>query len=88
METKEVYDGFCSLGVSCQALENSQLRSHLKVPPGGSGVLVNRIHPLSPSKEILRKDDVLLAFDGEPIAHDGTGKLNPSFPCPLLVLDP
>ena len=31
------------------------------------------IHPLAPCINLLQKDDVLMAFDGEPIANDGTG---------------
>ena len=33
-----------------------------------SGVLVNRVQPTSPTAEVLKKGDVLLAFDGVPIA--------------------
>ncbi|KAK4770723.1 hypothetical protein SAY87_031255 [Trapa incisa] len=66
------YTGFCSLGVSCQPTENSQIRSHFQMAPEMTGVLVNRINPLSDAYSILRKDDIILAFDGVPIANDGT----------------
>lgn len=66
------YIGFCALGLSCQPTENMQLREHLKMPPGLTGVLVSKINPLSDSHRVLKKDDVIIAFDGVPIANDGT----------------
>jgi S1-C subfamily serine protease len=35
---------------------------------GASGVLVNRVQPTSPTAKALAKGDVLLEFDGVPIA--------------------
>lgn len=67
------YIGFCSLGITCQSTENVQLREHLKMPAGLTGVLVNKIHPLTDTSRCLKRDDVILAFDGTPIANDGTG---------------
>lgn len=69
--------GFCSLGVSCQPTENSQIRNHFKMLPEMTGVLVNRINPLSHAYSVLKKDDIILAFDGVPIANDGTSMFNP-----------
>ncbi|CAI5986124.1 unnamed protein product [Closterium sp. NIES-64] len=66
------FPGFASLGVSCQPLENWQLRAHLKMPRGATGVVVNAVQPLSDSSRWLRNDDVLTAFDGVPIANDGS----------------
>lgn len=43
--------------------------------PEMTGVLVNKINPLSDAYDIMKKDDIILAFDGEPIANDGTGIL-------------
>lgn len=42
--------------------------------PEMTGVLVNKINPLSDSHNVLKKDDIILAFDGVPIANDGSGK--------------
>lgn len=67
------YVGFCSLGLSCQAMENKQLREHFGMDPGMTGVLVSKINPISEAHKILKKDDVILAFDGVPIANDGSG---------------
>lgn len=72
IEERGKYVGFCSLGLSCQAMENAQLREHFGMQPGMTGVLVSKINPLSEANKILKKDDVILAFDGVPIANDGT----------------
>ncbi|CAI5983862.1 unnamed protein product [Closterium sp. NIES-65] len=77
------FPGFASLGVSCQPLENWQLRAHLKMPRGATGVVVNAVQPLSDSSRWLRNDDVLTAFDGVPIANDGSKTyLSPPLPIP------
>jgi len=78
VEESGKYSGFCTLGVSCQATENIQLRECFGMQPDMTGVLVSRINPLSDAYKILKKDDILLEFDGVPIANDGTGE--PKFP--------
>ncbi|XP_057470889.1 protease Do-like 10, mitochondrial isoform X3 [Actinidia eriantha] len=64
--------GFCSLGLSFQHTENGQLREHFRMRYDMTGVLVNEINPLSDAHKVLKKDDILLTFDGVPIANDGT----------------
>ncbi|ERN20201.1 protease Do-like 10, mitochondrial [Amborella trichopoda] len=66
------YVGFCSLGLSYQAAENAQLREHFHMRPEMTGVLVSKINPISDAHRVLKKDDIMLAFDGVPIANDGT----------------
>ncbi|KAH0471045.1 hypothetical protein IEQ34_000768 [Dendrobium chrysotoxum] len=66
------YVGFCSLGLSCQPTENAQLREHFRMHSEMTGVLVSKINPLSSAFNVLEKDDIILAFDGVPIANDGT----------------
>ncbi|KAL2227843.1 protease Do-like 10, mitochondrial [Sesamum indicum] len=66
------YVGFCSMGLSCQPTENAQLREHFHMPPGLTGVLVSRINPTSDAYRVLKKDDIILSFDGVPIANDGS----------------
>lgn len=73
------YVGFCSLGLSCQPTENVQLRNHFRMRPEMTGVLVSKINPLSDAHKVLKKDDIVLVFDGVPVANDGTG-------CHLLSL--
>uniref|UniRef100_A0A803RBS4 Uncharacterized protein n=1 Tax=Cannabis sativa TaxID=3483 RepID=A0A803RBS4_CANSA len=73
VEESGKYVGFCSLGLSCQPTENVQLRNYFQMRKDMTGVLVSKINPLSDAHKILKKDDIILAFDGVPIANDGTG---------------
>uniref|UniRef100_A0A2P2K3P0 Protease Do-like 10 n=1 Tax=Rhizophora mucronata TaxID=61149 RepID=A0A2P2K3P0_RHIMU len=73
LEESGKYVGFCSLGLSCQPTENVQLREHFGMLPEMTGVLVSRINLLSDANRTLKKDDIILAFDGVAIANDGTG---------------
>lgn len=73
VEERGKYVGFCSLGLSCQAMENQQLRENFGMNTGMTGVLVSKINPISEAHKILKRDDVILAFDGVAIANDGTG---------------
>ncbi|XP_010440803.1 PREDICTED: protease Do-like 10, mitochondrial [Camelina sativa] len=66
------YIGFCSMGVSCQPMENAQLRIGFQMSPEMTGVLISKINPLSDAHRILKKDDVILSFDSVSIANDGT----------------
>nr|XP_043632535.1 protease Do-like 10, mitochondrial [Erigeron canadensis] len=72
VEASGNYSGFCSLGLSCQPTENSQLREYFGMRPDLTGVLVSKINPLSNAYNVLKKDDIVLSFDGVPIANDGT----------------
>ncbi|KAF8402431.1 hypothetical protein HHK36_013387 [Tetracentron sinense] len=72
VEERGKYVGFCSLGLTCQRTENVQLREHFHMRPDMTGVLVSKINPLSKAHGILKEDDIVLAFDGVPIANDGT----------------
>ncbi|KAF9677020.1 hypothetical protein SADUNF_Sadunf08G0063800 [Salix dunnii] len=72
VEESGKYVGFCSMGLSCQPTENVQLRKHFGMSPEMTGVLVSKINPLSDAHRVLKKDDIILAFDGVPIANDGT----------------
>lgn len=47
--------------------------------PEMTGVLVSKINPLSDAHRVLKKDDIILAFDGVPISNDGTGNISFSF---------
>ncbi|GAA0170229.1 hypothetical protein LIER_24535 [Lithospermum erythrorhizon] len=66
------FAGFCSMGLSCQPTENSQLRKHFLMHPDMTGVLITKINPLSDASKVLKNDDILLSFDGVRIANDGT----------------
>ncbi|XP_048444466.1 protease Do-like 10, mitochondrial [Pyrus x bretschneideri] len=72
VEESGKYVGFCSLGLSCQPIENVQLRNHFRMRPEMTGVLVSKINPLSDAYKVLKKDDIILVFDGVSVANDGT----------------
>ena len=74
VEESGKYTGFCSMGVSCQPMENAQIRSIYQMSSEMTGVLISKINPLSDAHKILNKEDVILAFDGVPIGNDGTGR--------------
>lgn len=44
----------------------------LHLQPDQKGVLIRRVEPTAAVSAVLRPNDVLLAFDGTPIANDGT----------------
>lgn len=71
-QTHGAYVGFCKLGVRMQTLDNPSLRAHLGLAPGQSGVVINAVLPVCAAAGVLRRGDVLLAVDGEPLANDGT----------------
>jgi S1-C subfamily serine protease len=66
------YDGFPSIGVDWQPMENPDLKRKYAVPAERTGVLVIGVVPGSPVAEELKRGDVLLAIDGHAIADDGT----------------
>ncbi|KAK7365230.1 hypothetical protein VNO80_14123 [Phaseolus coccineus] len=72
VEENGKYIGFCSLGLSCQTTENVHLRNHFSMGPDMTGVIVSKINPLSDAYKILKKDDIILSFDGVLLANDGT----------------
>jgi len=67
-----VYDGFPLLGVEYFSTENSALKEVYRIPDQETGVLITHVQPFSAAEGFLKKDDVLLAVDGVPIAEDGT----------------
>lgn len=71
------YTGFPSLGFIFQKLGNPDLRASLKMTPKQKGILVRKVEPTSPSKNILQEGDVVLSFDGVPISNQATVPLRP-----------
>lgn len=69
------YIGFGSLDISCQGMNDAQIRRHFKMSHGMTGILINEIHPLSYASKVLKEHDVILAIDGVPIGNDETGKI-------------
>lgn len=66
------YTGFPTLGIETQTMENAQLREAFGMTAKQKGLLVNRIAPTCAVAKVLQLGDVLLSFDKEPIANDGT----------------
>jgi len=66
------YTGFPTLGVEMQPMENGHLRESLGMEAKQKGILITRVAPTSAVAKLLRANDVLLSFEGEPIANDGT----------------
>ncbi|UCF30452.1 MAG: trypsin-like peptidase domain-containing protein [bacterium] len=64
------FDGFPSLGVTYQAIENPSLRRALGLADGETGVLVTGVNFGSSANGTLRAGDVLLRIDGIPVAED------------------
>ena len=60
------------MGIHWQRLENPALRAALKMPLGQKGVMVRRVEPTQHAASVLQPGDVVTAFDGIPIASDGT----------------
>ncbi|CAN8238252.1 unnamed protein product [Cochlearia groenlandica] len=63
---------FCSMNISYQTMENAQIRNYFKMTKDTTGILINRINPLSDSHKFLKKNDVLLSIDGVSIENDST----------------
>ena len=81
------YTGFPTLGLEWQKLENPDMREYLMVHEASEasarasgarpssrdgGVYVRRVAPTSAAGKLIKPRDVLLTFDGVPIANDGT----------------
>lgn len=65
-------DGYPSLGISIQDMENEGLRRYYQMEDGISGVLINQIVPGSPADGNLEIGDVLLSVEDFSIGNDGT----------------
>lgn len=66
------YNGFPSLGVIYQNLENDDLRRYHNVPEGKNGVLVTHVIPGSAVDSIVVPGDAITAVGGNAVANDGT----------------
>lgn len=71
------YAGFPILGIEWQKMENPDLRKALGMKGIQKGVRIRRVEPTAPAYKYLQASDILLSFDAEDIANDGTGT-NPS----------
>lgn len=51
------------------------MRAAMGMKSDQKGVRIRRIEPTAPESHLLKPSDIILSFDGEKIANDGTGKL-------------
>uniref|UniRef100_A0A6B2L2R0 Protease Do-like PDZ domain-containing protein n=1 Tax=Arcella intermedia TaxID=1963864 RepID=A0A6B2L2R0_9EUKA len=68
------WNGFCSLGIRYQYMENKGLRLSHQMPDDLTGILIRYIDPLSPCHGLMLPDDVLCSVNNTHIANDGTIK--------------
>lgn len=66
------YTGFPILGIEWQKMENPDLRKALGMKGIQKGVRIRRVEPTAPAYKYLQASDILLSFDAEDIANDGT----------------
>lgn len=66
------YTGFCDIGLQIQLMESENIRKSMGMSSEQTGVLINKISPLSDAANVLQKDDVILEIDDISIGNDGT----------------
>lgn len=66
------YDGFPSMGIILQSMENPGHRKKMGMENGDSGVMVIKRLIDSPASRVLKENDIILSIDGENVADDGT----------------
>lgn len=66
------YDGFPSLGLVFQGIENRDFKRKYGLGEKETGMLVIKTIRGSPAEGVLREGDVLLAVEGRAVADDGT----------------
>jgi S1-C subfamily serine protease len=72
------YDGFPDSGLDTTPLVSPAYRRERGLPAGRGGVVVDRVAPDGTADGVLRRGDVLLSVEGQPIADDGTIRLGDS----------
>jgi S1-C subfamily serine protease len=70
-------NGFPTLGILMQKLENPDMRRYYKLDGRDNGILVNKLYVHSPSKGVLYPGDVILEIEATEIANDGTIEFRP-----------
>jgi len=67
-----ICSGFCDIGIQIQLLESENIRTAMGMTSEQSGIMVNKVYPLSDAANILKKDDIITSIEGSPIGNDGT----------------
>ena len=68
-------DGFPSMGLSLQTMENPDLKRRYQIPAKQDGVLVSKVVRGSSAEGLLHEGDVITRLDDQPVAGDGTVEL-------------
>jgi len=68
----KAFTGFPSLGIQWQRMESDDLRKASGMSEDQSGILIRAVSPISSAQKVLKPGDVLMEFDGEVVANDGT----------------
>jgi len=71
-KNKGACSGFCDIGIQIQLMESEHIRKAMGMSHEQTGILVNKVYPLSDAINVLEKDDVILSIAGSPIGNDGT----------------
>ncbi len=66
------YDGFPDIGLVTQKMENPSIQEKYGMYKDQTGVLINEVLPGSPAEGKLKKDDILLAVNGQLVGDDRT----------------
>ena len=66
------YNGFPSLGIISQQLQNKSFRQYLGMKNNQTGIFVSHVLPGSSAFKIIKKGDVLLKIEKIKIANDGS----------------
>ena len=64
-------DGYPTLGIIAQKMENPTIEEMYKLPEKGVGVLVDYVIASSPSDRLLKEDDVILKIDDYKVYANG-----------------
>jgi S1-C subfamily serine protease len=70
------YDHYADIAISDFPIENPAMRKALGLPDNGMGVMVAHVDSEGSCGAWVKKSDVLLEIDGNPIASDGFIELN------------
>jgi len=66
------YEGFPTLSIRTQRLDSKNLKQQFHLPSDKTGVLAIKVHDASATDHQIQPGDILLQFDGNTIADDGT----------------
>ncbi len=71
------YDGYPSLGIRTQNIENEGLKKKYGMKEFDTGVLVTSVISGSPAEGVLQEKDIILNVDGKKVSGNGTVEFRP-----------